>query len=102
MRVNLDAETPTAGFYVPLNVILEESGKTYVFVVEASGKEARAKRVAVDVRDALGTMRRIEAVGKTAFKAGTKIVADGALFLTNGEAITVAEPNRAAQTEVSR
>lgn len=97
MRVDLDAETPTAGFYVPLNVILEESGKTYVFVVETSGKATHAKRVAVNVLDVLGTMRRIEAAGKSTFKAGTRIVADGALFLTDGEAVSILE-----QTGVSR
>jgi hypothetical protein len=97
MRVDIDAETPAVGFYVPLNVILEESGKTYVFVAETSGKATRAKRVAITVLDILGTMRRIETAGKTAFKAGTKIVADGALFLTDGEAISILE-----RTGVSR
>ncbi|MBT4864601.1 MAG: hypothetical protein HON53_05680 [Planctomycetaceae bacterium] len=97
MRVDLDAATPTAGFYVPLSVILEESGKTYVFVAETTGQTSNAKRVEVHVLDVLGTTRRIKAAGKAPFKAGTTIVADGALFLTDGETVTVIEKTGASR-----
>jgi hypothetical protein len=102
MRVDIDAETPAPGLYVPLNVILEESGKTYVFVAETKGQTTNAKRVEVNVIDVLGTKRRIEAAGKTPLKAGTRIVAEGALFLTDGEAVTVIEPTGAERTGASR
>jgi hypothetical protein len=85
-----------------LNVILEESGKTYVFVAETKGQTTNAKRVEVNVIDVLGTKRRIEAAGKTPLKAGTRIVAEGALFLTDGEAVTVIEPTGAERTGASR
>lgn len=80
------------GFYVPVDAITEKSGVNYVFVVEsadADGEQVRS--VQVHVRDDYGTLRRIEAAGDRTLEPNMQIVAAGAAFLTDGEAINVAE-----------
>lgn len=91
VSVDLSGGKTPPGFYVPVNAILERSGRTYVFAVESSGGGARVRRVEVEVSDRSGTLRRIEAAGAGRLKAGTRIVADGALFLHDGEQVNVAE-----------
>lgn len=79
------------GFYVPVDAIMEESGANYVFVVEPTKGGEQVRRVQVHVKDDHGTLRRIEAAGDEALEPNMRIVAAGAAFLTDGEAINVAE-----------
>lgn len=97
VQVDLSTASPPPGIYVPSNVILDEAGKTYVFAVETTGDTAKVKRVAVKVLDALGTSRRIEAITKGGLKPGMKIADDGALFLTDGDTVSVIERSAADQ-----
>jgi len=84
-------EIPT-GFYVPVDAITEKSGANYVFSVESANTGGeKARRIQVHVRDDYGTLRRIEAAGDGSLTPNMQIVATGAAFLTDGEAINVAE-----------
>jgi hypothetical protein len=89
VRVDLQSELLASGFYVPTDVILEEAGKMYVFAVDSSGDVARVKRIPVRALDAQGTLRRIEADDGKSLDAGMQIVSDGALFLIDGERVSV-------------
>lgn len=91
VRVDLRGGETGPGFYVPVSAILEQSGQSYVFAVESSGEGDRARRIEVSVFEAVDTLRRIQARGDQPLQAGMQIVADGALFLTDGEAVNVAE-----------
>jgi hypothetical protein len=80
------------GFYVPVDAIMEKSGVNYVFLVEsADAGEEKVRSVPVHVKDDHGTLRRIEAAGDETLEPNVRIVAAGAAFLTDGEAINVAE-----------
>jgi len=83
-------DIPT-GFYVPVDAITEKSGANYVFVVEPTKGGEQARRIQIHVKDDHGTLRRIEAAGDGTLEPNMRIVADGAAFLTDGEAINVAE-----------
>ena len=91
VRVDLEGSTVEVGLYVPTDTILEKSGKTYVFAVESLGEADQVRQIEVDVFDDVGTLRRIEAAGDATLEAGMKIVANGALFLTDGEKVTVVD-----------
>ena len=69
---------------------MEKSGRYYVFTVSDASEGETAGQVAVNVFDAVGTLRRIEAAGAEPLVAGTRIVAAGAAFLSDGEQINVA------------
>lgn len=87
VQVDLAGEQATGGFYVPTNVIAVRGDKYFVFIVE--GEVAR--RVAVNVFDSVGTLRRIESVDDGGLSAGMKVVADGALFVSDGESVNIVE-----------
>ena len=91
VRVDLRGGETGPGFYVPVSAILEKSAQSYVFAVESSGGGDQVRRIEVSVFEAVDTLRRIEARGDQPLAAGTQVVADGALFLTDGEAVNVAE-----------
>jgi multidrug efflux pump subunit AcrA (membrane-fusion protein) len=95
--VDLSGGKTQPGFYVPTDSILEKSGKHYVFAVESDDGGDRVRAVAVDVRQSMGTSRRIEATGDEPLTAGMRIASSGALFLTDGESVNVVE-----EAEVNR
>ena len=72
VRVDLDGDTVPSGLYVPTNTILEQSDRTYVFVVESSGETDQVRQVEVNIFEDVGTLRRIEAVGDVMLEAGHK------------------------------
>lgn len=92
VAVGLTGEQLTPGFYIPMNVISEQSGKYFVFVIDPGG--GVAKQVEVKLFEAVNTRRRIEAVGDVALSEGTQIIAKGAHFIVDGEAVLVAEEVR--------
>lgn len=89
VRVSLGGETPDPGFYVPMDSILENAGKKFIFVTSTTGGKTQVKRVEVRVTDHVGTNIRIEATGKSSLKAGMQIVASGALFLHDKEVVRI-------------
>ncbi len=97
VQVELQTESPAPGFYVPSNVILDEAGKKSVFVTETTGDTTTVKRLPVRVLDAVDTMRRIEAAGDEELQDGMRIVDQGALFLVDGEAVSVSQSTGAGQ-----
>ena len=91
VSVDLSASGKQPGFFVPLDAIMEKTGTNYVFVVEPSENGDTVRRVEVSVHEAVGTLRRIEAIPDQQLGAGAKIVAAGAVFLVDGERVNVAE-----------
>jgi len=97
VSVDLAAQPTQPGFYVPLDAITASADHKFVFVVDQAAGGSQARKVGVTVHDAIGTLRRIEAEEGESFSAGDRIVADGAVFLVDGEPVNIAE-----QVEVRR
>lgn len=85
VRVDLSNNPLPRGYYVPASVINSRLDEHWVFKVE----DDRAKRVPVHVREIVGTRRRIEPVTADALAEEDRIVADGALLLSDGERVNV-------------
>ena len=91
VSVDLVGKQTQPGFYVPLDAIMAQSGTYHVFVVEPAADGDTTRQVEVTVDNPIGTLRRIEPVEGQELAAGDKIVAAGAVFLVDGERVTVAE-----------
>lgn len=90
--VDLAGGAAAAGFYVPLDVIAEESGKYYVMLVKPAEEGGlQASKVEVKLFEHFDTYRRIEAIGDEPLAAGTELVAGGAHYIEHGEKLTIAE-----------
>ena len=96
--VDISGRPTVPGFYVPLDTILDKSGKNYVFVVEDTGEGSRVRQIEVRVGEAVGTRRRIESLEEGVLQDGkTRIVSGGALFLADGETVNVTKEVEVAQ-----
>jgi multidrug efflux pump subunit AcrA (membrane-fusion protein) len=93
VSVSLSGESFASGFYVPMNVISEQSGRYFVHIVDPDGGGV-ARKVEVKVLDAVNTQRRIEAIGDIELTEGTQLIAKGTHFIVDGEAVLVAEEAR--------
>lgn len=96
VQVELSAQASQPGFYVPMNVIRHESGKTYVFVIDAAlPDQPVARRVDVNVAPADAVLsphtplERIEPLEPGALAEGMHLVARGAHYLTDGDSVVV-------------
>lgn len=97
VSVDLAGQPTQPGFYVPLDSITATASGKFVFVVDQAAGVKKARKVRVTVHDAIGTLRRIEAEEGESFSAGDRIVAEGSVFLVDGEPVNIAE-----QVEVRR
>lgn len=93
VAVNLSGQPITPGFYVPMNVISEQSGEYFVHVVDSAGGGV-ARKVKVNLFEAVNTSRRIEAAGDGELTEGTQVIAQGTHFIVDGEPVSVAEEVR--------
>jgi len=86
------------GLYVPMEAILPEGGKHFVFTADgqALGK-SRARKVEVRVTGTFGELRRIEGEG---IGEGALVILSGAHYLIPEEAVSVTDVLEAAELEV--
>ena len=93
VRVNLSSQSPAAGYFVPVEAIYEESGRTYLFVVAQQDGVTIARKTLVNtmIRDNLKTGSKIQITPATPhdLDAETQIVVGGGHFLQDGERIAV-------------
>ena len=90
--VDVSGRPQRKGFYVPMNAIREQSGKTWVFSAEPKkGGGYVARRIEVRTEKSTGTLMRIEPAGKTSLKADMQLIVDGVHFLVDGEAVAVSK-----------
>ena len=88
VQVDLSGETIQAGFYVPVEAINEDSGRTYVYAVNGDAVE----RIEVRVSNAVGrSQHRIEAVDDSVDLDGRQIVVEGVHYLLDGQKVSVVE-----------
>ena len=85
VAVNLHGNRLPEGFYVPISVISESSGKYYVYAIDSGV----ARRVEVNVFETADTSRRIEPVEAGALTDGVELVAKGTHYLVDGESVLV-------------
>lgn len=97
VTVDLSETATTAGYYVPMEAIYEESGNAYVFVADETDGAAAVRRVSVDVVPTnglgSGTVRQISAQSEGDLKDGLQIVVGGVHFLHDGDRVRVTERN---------
>ncbi|TWT82809.1 Multidrug resistance protein MdtE precursor [Planctomycetes bacterium CA13] len=89
VHVNLGREQIKEGYYVPVEAIYEESGETFVFVIDEN--VARKTEIKVDLPDRLDTAStlRIDPLEADRFSETTRIVVDGVHFLKDGDKLFV-------------
>lgn len=85
VAVNLNGERLPVGFYVPISVISENSGKYFVYAIDSGV----ARRVEVNVFETINTSRRIEPIDAGALADGVELVAKGTHYLVDGERVLV-------------
>ncbi|MCA9122484.1 MAG: HlyD family efflux transporter periplasmic adaptor subunit [Planctomycetaceae bacterium] len=85
VAVDLKGSRLPEGYYVPISVISERSGKYYVYAVESG----IARRIEVNVFETVNTNRRIEAVNGSALTSGLDLIAKGTHYLVDGEPVLV-------------
>jgi multidrug efflux pump subunit AcrA (membrane-fusion protein) len=93
VEVDLSAVKAAAGFYVPMDAIRISNGKASVFSVV----DGQANQIEVIVSDGPGTLNRIAPVKDGAITDGSQIVAAGAHYIRDGEAVNVVEEKQVQQ-----
>lgn len=93
VSVSLSGEHFTPGFYVPMGVISEESGRYFIHTVDAD-QGGVARKVEIKLFQAVNAQRRIEAAGDSPLTAGTKVIAQGTHFIVDGEPVLISEEVR--------
>lgn len=90
VSVDLSETEKEPGFYVPMEAIYEESGKTWIFAVEEADGKSTAKKIPVEIAKQenleAGATRRIVS---DALEDGLKIVIGGVHFLHDGAEIAI-------------
>ncbi len=89
VSVDFQGRSTTAGLYVPVEAIKEQLGRKSVFVVDLTDQGAVVREQEVQVGESVRTLRRIEALPGETLPVGTQVVAQGALFLSDGETVNV-------------
>jgi len=91
--VDLTGKPLTPGFYVPMDVISEQSGQYFVHIVDPDSGGV-AEQVEVNVFESFNTQRRIEATGDVDLTEGMQLIAKGTHFIVDGERVLVAKEAR--------
>ena len=95
VRVMTIAENSVDGFYVPMKAVRQESGQTFVHVVEQSDGQATARRVFVSIaaEDAIkqnSVLLRIEAADdneNSLLHEGCQLIVGGTHYVDNGDRV---------------
>jgi hypothetical protein len=89
VQVRLTGAGPGRGFYVPVEAVLPEGDRHYVFVAASSGgQQYVARKVPIEIKGQHGELCRIEGEG---IKEGTLVILDGAHYLVPDEPVRVLE-----------
>ena len=91
VSVELSPETREAGFYVPIEAIYEDRGKTYLFVVEQGVVNRSEIRVFFPDKLSTGPLLQVEPLNPNVLKDGSEIVVRGVHYLNDGESVRVIE-----------
>lgn len=92
VQVDLSGEQTQTGLYVPIDAVVEQAGKRYVFVVDGEpGSSVPAKRVEVTgLREMPGGLGVFVPADGT-LQPGTKLVAGGVHYIRDGETLLLQE-----------
>lgn len=93
VRVNLSASESSPGYYVPMDAIVHDAGKTYLFEVEQSGDAATVRRreittAAPAINSVTSSLRNILPASEESLD-GLSYVTRGAHYLNDGEPVRV-------------
>jgi RND family efflux transporter MFP subunit len=88
VRADFQYGLMNAGYYVPVQAVMRESGGFHVFRVEDKDEtQQQAVRVAVATGQTIGTQIEITPDQAEALQEGARIVVDGAAYLRDGDPI---------------
>lgn len=93
VKVNLSIGETEQGYFVPMDAIVRDDEKSFIFVVDGSDDATTAKRVPVRLADltsrhSTSGLRRIEPIEGDSFD-GLQLITAGAHYLIDGERISV-------------
>jgi hypothetical protein len=103
VKVNLSDGNAEPGYFVPMDAISRENGKTFLFVVERTGEESKVSRLEVNVRSSTDTastslasvaaattssLMQVEPMGGQTLE-GRQYVTRGVHYLRDGEPVNV-------------
>ena len=93
VNVNIDPEKARAGFFVPVEAIYEDLGKTYIFIEDNGTARKTEIKAILPKKLETGSSIRIEPIGDPSgkFPNETRIVVGGVHYLNDGDAINVVE-----------
>ncbi len=95
VEVVLSTENTQPGFFLPIEAIHEQSGRTSIFVVEEEGTFQKVKQVQVTISEIQGdrttTVRRVEAVSDDTKLDGARVVVEGTHYLTDGQEVVITQ-----------
>lgn len=92
VKVDLSGGDKEKGYFVPMEAIVHESGKTYLFVVEPKNENTgqMVRRIEIGIvqaTDITSSLQQIEEIGESL--DGLKYVTRGAHYLVEGESVVI-------------
>ena len=91
VRVDMQQERMPIGYYVPADAVIKTGDTHHVFLVnEQPNGEQLAKKVAVNIGPAFGTLQAISTEETGILEAGRRLITEGAHFLSDGDLINAA------------
>ena len=93
VKVDLSDSNAQPGYYVPMDAIVHDQGKTYLFVIEQASGETRAKRTEVIAHSeshasATSSLMHVEPLNGQSLE-GKKYVARGVHYLRDDEPVKI-------------
>lgn len=93
-KISLTADEPTDGFFVPMEAVREEQGKTFIHVIDDAADQATARRVFVKIGEGesvLGetVLLRITSTSPEELREGMQVIVEGTHYLNDGDRVVV-------------
>lgn len=102
VKVDLSDGDVEPGYYVPMDTIVRESGKSFIFLVEPDedstsdtadiGKVKRVEILVSEESETTSSLRHVQPVGSSDSLAGKQFVSRGAHYLREGETVRIVRP----------
>jgi biotin carboxyl carrier protein len=89
VRVALEADKTSRGFYVPMNAIKDKAGSKHVMVVEDKNGTTKAKLIPVNVHESHNTSKRVTAVDGESLQPGMSLIVEGVHYLVDAEPVSI-------------
>lgn len=92
VRVDLSSGDSEPGIFIPMDAIVRDAGKSFVFIIDEDESQYTVRRQEVKTKEldgSLSSLLRIEAVESADLLDGKRIATRGVHYLREGEAVLV-------------